>query len=1049
MKRKKLWLSVVIAAMLVCAVAGIAGCSKKDVEGLYKPANLTYDGARLTWDKVTLAEHYTVQINGGEEKRVNTNLFTYDAKGEEFDATVNAVIGKKTYGISMHFIPLDPIANLTVANDGVLTWDEVAGATGYRISVNGSVLTTDSVENRYAPEAGNNRIKVRPVVSGDNSYYSSWSEEKQVNVNAAPSSVRYDGDELTWTGNAFKYEVTINGESQTVSGTRMRYSSGNYDFTVQVKALGDHITTFDSAVAEEDFHYLQPVTGLVVESGILRWNAVESAEGYRIKINDVVQQKTVTEPLYDGLKDGMQLVVSVQPYNNSGNYFSSWTDDMNIYILPAPSAKWNPELQPDGEDLNNFTWDIVNGAAGYAVEVQKDSGTPSVRNFPADITAFPFAYGEVGEYKVRVKAVAQDGSNYYDSKYTNEITVNRLAGPKQSGNDFVESDPASIEKGFTVNYTAVAGATNYQLYKDGVLMEGKTSTVTSISDRDVVDPQKTTEQTYNYMVRSMGGSPRTVAGKTVVTLPCLEKDALSFEIKVQAMPTEFMMNGFNATWSPVSGANGYSVQYDGQYKTANGSDCDLQMLEAGRHDISVCTRGNGGRTLASQYTATIAVQRLEAPRNIRITYGTGNGTLEFNSVTNAKSYQTYIGTEQEALPENAANNMYNYITEQGTTLHMIAVCNDYNEEKTVYYMTSKASETRQFIRLAAPVFPEGAIANSVELVWNASKNINTAEYTPTYEVYEKGVMQTGGQQNGTKFNIEYLGGGNQYSFTVKAVGNNVKYLDSAPSEPIVFEKLATPTIGKKNNRYCWQSVAGATGYTMEINGKKVTNEPHVSGSEYTLAPLFEQVGTHTVTLVAVGDGRTTVNSKAATLSQVVRQCTKPEFTYAYSANQVETGGKIVVTVSKTSANTSGYIYEIGGETLAVTAETTAEKVMNSAGSYQIRVRAAGAVFDNQGTYWIASQWSSTSSIELLAPPSASTFKISDDGRISWTGGNQQGYEYEIACNGGSYGETQQTSASLITVPGGLTNSQIKIRVRARGDGTSKITSEWVEWIWNK
>ena len=95
MKRKKLWLSVVIAAMLVCAVAGIAGCSKKDVEGLYKPANLTYDGARLTWDKVTLAEHYTVQINGGEEKRVNTNLFTYDAKGEEFDATVNAVLTTK------------------------------------------------------------------------------------------------------------------------------------------------------------------------------------------------------------------------------------------------------------------------------------------------------------------------------------------------------------------------------------------------------------------------------------------------------------------------------------------------------------------------------------------------------------------------------------------------------------------------------------------------------------------------------------------------------------------------------------------------------------------------------------------------------------------------------------------------------------------------------------------------------------------------------------------------------------------------------------------
>ena len=47
---------------------------------------------------------------------------------------------------------------------------------------------------------------------------------------------------------------------------------------------------------------------------------------------------------------------------------------------------------------------------------------------------------------------------------------------------------------------------------------------------------------------------------------------------------------------------------------------------------SSARNGNGGSTLASNYTAPINVNRLNAPTNIRISYGTGEGQLGFDNV---------------------------------------------------------------------------------------------------------------------------------------------------------------------------------------------------------------------------------------------------------------------------------------------------------------------------------------------------------------------------------------------------------------------------------
>ena len=1051
MKKKSFIILFALIATMLGIMCLVVGCSKDEVEGLYKPTNIVYDGTRITWDKVTLAEYYTVQINGGEEKRVNTNLYTYDAKGEEFDVTVNSVISDKSYGNTMHFIPLDAIETITVSDSGELSWSEVVGASAYRISLNGDILPDDVTDTHYTAQAGSNRIKIRPVVSGDNSYYSAWSAEKQVFVNFAPTKIAYDGEQLSWLGNAVNYTVTLNGHTQTVSGTKLRYDSENRDFTVEVKALGDHITSFDSSSTEDSFHYLQPATGLIVDNGSLHWNEVDNAEGYQIKINGVVQNQAISATQYDNLTAGSSLAVQVKPYNNSGNYFSSWSEEKNIYILPAPTVSWNADLELDGDTNNNFVWNAVSGAVGYAVELEKD-GNVTRSDYPSVQMAFGYAYSQVGVYKVRVKAVAEAGSDYYDSKYSKDITVERLAAPQASGNNYITSDPSSLASGFTVNYTSVSGATGYQMYKDGVLMDGKLSTVLALSDNDVADNSISAQQEYNYTVRSMGGV-KTVSGSTHVFLPCLTDNALSFNITVQAMPTDLTMQGFSAQWSAVSGNNGYAVKYSGTVLNATATAMDLSTLHAGSYDVSVCTRGNGGATLASNYTAAINVQRLNAPTNIRISYGTGDGQLGFDNVANAKSYQVFLDQSAQALPENSFDNMYQYIQESGTVLHMVSVANYFNDLGTVYYMTSEASPTQQFIRLSAPTFPDGMFSNSVELVWNASGNINTAEYTPTYQVYESDVMQTGGVQNGTRFNIQYLDGGKSYIFRVKAVGNDSKYLDSALSVAVTVYKLNTPTltIDKTNNAYTWSGVTNASSYVLEIDGVRVNNDIHVSGSTYSYVPNYTTIGDHSVKLYAVGDGYNNINSKAFNYTQVVKACLAPEISYGYSNEQFVNGGTIDVTITKESANANGYLYEIAGESMD-SKNTTVHKSIESTGSYVIRVKAKGGLFDSDDVYYIDSQFAgggSGYSITLLAPPTASSFSLNSDGAVKWaTITGASGYDYQISYNGGEYEAMEHTgTASLDPIANFKNYKTIKIRVRAAGNGESTISSAWVEFTW--
>lgn len=1047
MKRKLLFI-LCSALIFVGAVIGLSACDKVQEILLSDPENISFDGSYVTWDRVDGADYYMVSINGGEAVRSNSTTYSYSS-GDSFEVTITAVFDGAETSASVTFKPLAAIESLYVSADGVVSWDAVSGANAYEVSVNGDIFTTtDTAYDELA--SGSNRVRVKPIVSGDKSYYSSYSEEKSIYIYAAPAAVRYDGSVLSWTGNASSYRININGEIREVTGNRMNYDSGNTDFTVEIVALGNHETSFDSAAAAEEFHYLDPIDELFVEDGIIKWNPVEGAAGYKVKV-DGVERAEVKEATYEGIAIGRSVDVEVMPFNDDGNYFSTWSELKTVYILETPTVRWNNDLELDGEANNNFIWDGVNAASGYTVRLTCNGELVDIYSYSSLQRYFADAYTEIGTYTIEVKANADVGSgDYYDSRYSEPVTVRRLAAPTAASDNFIVSDRDSLAAGFTVNFNRADGAVGYRMYKDGVALDTAFTTGTSLSDRNVADVTEISEQHYTYMVRSTG-EMRTTPDGIYVTLPSLSTQSLSFDITVQASPQLLRMSGYMLSWEPVSGGSGYTVAYGGIANTSQSEIYDLSTLLPGTYSVTVAARGNGGSVLPSNASAPVTITRLQPPTDISIT-SAANGTLHWTDVSHADGYSAYLDLSETALDSDSLDNMYQFISTTGTTVSMTAEANYYNADGTVYYMTSPSSQTQQFIRLEAPVFPEGAVSSSSELMWSVPSNVNSAEYTPVYSIFSAlGEQIGGGTFNGTRYDITYLEGGSEYTFYVKAIGNDTRYLDSDYSAAIVVYKLDAPEITVSNNQYTWSGVTNASSYYLEIDGVRVSDEFHVSGTTYSYTPRFTSAGDHIVKLRAVGDGRYTLDSKDYVLTQKAVLLETPEIEFSYSSDAFEPNGSIIVNIIKPVDNNNGYQYEVAGETVTERSESYVKTIF-STGKYVIRVRAHGGTIDANGVYYIDSLYAGGNAaytLTLLGQPSSSSFRITTDGAVMWDSvSGSLGYDYMISYDGGEFSEIMhRPSSALDPIDNYKQYKTVTVRVRASGDGSTVISSAWAEWTW--
>lgn len=1050
--KKKVLSVLIIAFAILSTLFMFSGCKKALDYIQDKPENITYDGNYVTWDKCERAQYYNVTVNDGTPVRTNSTTYVYSSS-EKFTVTVTAVYDKGEQSVSITFNPLATITNFYVSDDGTISWDAVSGATSYLVSKNGQESTVG--ETFVSCGEGTTTVKVKPIVQNDKSFFSLWSEAKTVKVLSAPSNVKYDGTYVFWSGNAGTYEVTINGNKTTVNGNKMEYVSERKDFDIEVRAIGNHESTFDSKAATEKMRYLSMITSVDVVDGILVWNPIENATAYKVKVNGIEQKTLLTECQYDGITPGAEIGISIMPINesNDANYFSLWSAERKVFILKAPTIKWDTTgAAEDGNGNANVLWNAVGGAESYDIRLIKDGKPIEVRSTDEGGNCFSHTYNEVGKYTVQVKAKGSSGNvDCYDSKYSNEVNIERLPAPKAAAKDFITSRKEYLD-GFTVNFTEVANATGYQIYKGGVKIN-TTSNSTSRKIDDVVGKDNIEEKKINYSIQSLGR-----ASETNVVLPSIE--SLDFKITVQATPLNTEMAGDIFSWSSVVGCNGYSVSVNKTvYHSSNTSRELSSLIRSGSSNVPVmvAAEGDGASVLPSNYTPSLQVQRLSIPDIIGIS-SENNGTLRLSEVKEATGYSVKFNNVLDESFKNLStiDNIYPKIATSGTTVAVFAEANYYNDNRTIYVMSSEISATKKITRLKAPTFPDGALSTGTSLSWNAPSNINTDSKNVSYVLMKNGI-EVNDPTGATQYSLDFLSAGD-YTFTVKAKVNNYSFtgitafVDSEESDPISFTKLETPElkIDRTGRCYTWESVPNATFFTLEIDGKKVSSEFNVSRQMYTYTPHFTAGGKHIVKLKAVGNGKTNIDSNAFEYSQVVNKLTKPAATYAYSSDRVDThNGSVTVTVTKPSKPCTRYRYYVGGSAESEDGGESYTKNISQTGIINISVKALGGDFDENNVYYMESDPYEAGTLILLGTPYTENgkLKVDDWGEIKFeTVTNAKGFEYQISYDDGEYSETKYSGEKTIKLEDGWSSYRtIKVRICACGDGKNIISSEWVEY----
>lgn len=1050
--KKKVLSVLIIAFAILSTLFMFSGCKKALDYIQDKPENIAYDGNYVTWDKCERAQYYNVTVNDGTPVRTNSTTYVYSSS-EKFTVTVTAVYDKGEQSVSITFNPLATITNFYVSDDGTISWDAVSGATSYLVSKNGQESTVG--ETFVSCSEGSTTVKVKPIVQGDKSFFSLWSEAKTVKVLSAPSNVKYDGTYVFWSGNAGTYEVTINGNKTTVNGNKMEYVSERKDFDIEVRAIGNHESTFDSKAATEKMRYLSMITSVDVVDGILVWNPIENATAYKVKVNGIEQKTVLTDCQYDGITPGDSIRVSVMPVNesNDANYFSLWSAERSIYILKAPTIKWDiTSAAEDGNGNANIIWNAVKEAGSYDIRLIKDGKPIEIRSTDITGNSFKHNYNEVGKYTVQVKANAGD-SDHYDSKYSNVVNIERLPAPKAAAKDFITSRMEYLD-GFTVNFTEVANATGYQIYKDGVKIN-TTGNSTSRKISDIVSKDSIKERKINYKIQTLGR-----ASETNVILSSI--DTLDFQITVQATPMNTSMAGSYLSWDSVVGSDGYNVCVNQKSYSAETTSYDLSGLGSGtpENEVMVATKGDGAMILPSNYTPSLKIQRLKVPDIIGIRSESG-GTLVLSEVSEARGFSVYFDGDLDEHFKNlpTINHIYSKIDTSGTTVAVIAEANYYNDNGTKYIMSSERSATKKITRLKAPTFPDGALSTGTSLSWNEPSNINSDSKNVSYVVIQNGTALNNSTPS-TQYSLESLEAGS-YSFTVQAIVNNssftgnTAFVDSEESDPISVTKLDTPilNIDKAGKCYTWENVITAASYVLEIDGKNVSSELGVSGKTYSFKPTFSTAGSHIVKLRAIGNRKDTIDSSAFEFTQVVKKLNTPAATYSYSADRVdEHDGSLTVTVTKKSENCSKYRYYFSGVSDSNLAEYDGDlsytKSIPYSGVFGISVKALGGDFDENNVYYMESDKYSAGTIYLLGTPNKEKIAYIKGGAIKFdpVAYADGGYEYQVSYDDGEYGEVQYIEGTTIKL--GIeaeSHRTIKIRIAAKGDGKNKISSAWSEY----
>jgi fibronectin type 3 domain-containing protein len=510
-------------------------------------------------------------------------------------------------------------------------------------------------------------------------------------------------------------------------------------------------------------------------------------------------------------------VVSVTAYDAAG-LATTAVITINYSPATAPSTAPTGLAATPGSTIVGLSWNTVGGATSYNV----------YRNGTLAGSATTNSFSDTGltngtTYSYAVSAVNSVGSGPESAPVSTTPNV-----PLPNTPTGLTAAPGSAT--VSLSWSTVAGASNYNLYRNGVLISSPG--VASFSDTGL-----TNGTTYSYTVAAVNG-----AGVSPNSAPVSATPSASTQPPVT--PTGLVGVPGQATailsWNPVGGATGYNVYRSLSASTvgalvgtptgapftdmgidSNYSNDDPHFVPTIYYYVISAVNGAGVSSNSSQVSVTPNYLVPAAPENFVAVPGNASVSLTWTTreldTTPASSFLVYRNGTLIASP--STDSYTDTGLTNGTAYTYIVAA--------VSSLGQSPNSTRQTVTPLAtttvPAAPTGVTASpsnaTVMLNWNAVTGATS------YNVYRNGASVA--TPSGASFPDSHLVNGIAYSYVVFAVGSGGTGVGSLPvsatpsgSAPVAPLGLTT-VAGNTFVTLSWNVVNTATGYNVYRDGSLV------------------------------------------------------------------------------------------------------------------------------------------------------------------------------------------------------------------------------------
>ncbi len=383
-----------------------------------------------------------------------------------------------------------------------------------------------------------------------------------------------------------------------------------------------------------------------------------------------------------------------------------------------------------------------------------------------------------------------------------------------------------------LTWNAVPGAT-YQ-----VTANGKTQTTTK---NTITISGLKYDTKYTATVKAVRGSASNSASVSFATTPSVPAQVKGLKV------TSKTASQVNVAWTAVSGATSYQVFYhDGKSwrsVTSTKNSASIAKLAANKtYQIKVRALKKGKNSSATAYGAysavVKAVTRLAAPASFKV-ISANNSTikLSWGKVAGAASYKVFYSTDGKKWKSVTT-------TKNSATLSKLAA-------NKVYYIKvqalSKTNSSAYSATLKPATAPSAKVtglkvtsttSNTVNLTWKAVSG--ATGYKVFYSTNGKSWKSVTVSKN--KATLSKLAANKTYQIKVKVIKKSSAVTAEGTAYSAVVKattKVAAPTglkatkVTKNSVALKWNKVAGASGYVVYRNGKKVATIKKGSTVKFT------------------------------------------------------------------------------------------------------------------------------------------------------------------------------------------------------------------------